>query len=128
MRLSSASNVSLKMARPCQNLFMTTSSPLHAQKPHRTAQTPAEMTGRYDTSQRSAPHGYSGFSGGAIFVAQAGADADADCAAALADHRSARPLPLVADRVAYVPVAAGQVACLVTNTPRSFELLSRLRH
>jgi hypothetical protein len=85
-----------------------------------------EVTGHAVKAVTTGPvllHGYSGFSGGAIFVAQAGADADADCAAALADHRSARPIPLVADRVAYVPVAAGQVACLVTNTPRSFELL-----
>jgi hypothetical protein len=67
-------------------------------------------------------HGYSGYSGGAIFVAPAVAGTDADCAAALANH-AARPTPLVADRMAYVPVGAGQVACLVTDTPRPFELL-----
>ena len=55
-------------------------------------------------------HGYSGFSG------------DEDGAAALASH-AARPTPLVADHMAYVPVGAGQVACLVTDTPRPFELL-----
>jgi hypothetical protein len=67
-------------------------------------------------------HGYSGFSGGAIFVAPAVAGTDADCAAAVAGH-AARPTPLVADHMAYVPVGAGQVACLVTDTPRPFELL-----
>jgi hypothetical protein len=67
-------------------------------------------------------HGYSGFSGGAMFVARAVAGTDADCAAALANH-AVRPTPLVADRMAYVPVGAGQVACLVTDTQRPFELL-----
>ena len=67
-------------------------------------------------------HGYSGFSGGAIFVAPAIVGTDADCAAALASH-AARPTPLVADHMAYVPVGAGQVACLVTDTQRPFELL-----
>jgi hypothetical protein len=47
---------------------------------------------------------------------------DADCAAALANH-AVRPAPLVADRMAYVPVGAGQVACLVTDTQHPFELL-----
>jgi hypothetical protein len=67
-------------------------------------------------------HGYSGFSGGALFLAQKQTGTDADCAAALA-RPGARPVALVADRVAYVPVAVGQVACLVTDTRRPFELL-----
>jgi hypothetical protein len=67
-------------------------------------------------------HGYSEFSGGAIFVAPVVAGTDADCAAALANP-SVRPTPLVADRMAYVPVGASQVACLVTATQSPFELL-----
>jgi hypothetical protein len=67
-------------------------------------------------------HGYSGFSGGALFVAPVAAGTDADCAAALASP-GARPMPLAADRVAYLSVGAGQVACLVTDTQRPFELL-----
>ena len=85
-----------------------------------------EVTGRAVKAVTTGPalvHGYSGFSGGAIFVAPVVAGTDADCSAALAKHTSVRPEPLVADRVAYVPVAAGQVACLVTNTQRPFELL-----
>jgi hypothetical protein len=67
-------------------------------------------------------HAYSGFSGGALFLAPVVAGTDADCSAALANH-GVRPMPLVADHMAYVPVAAGQVACLRTDTGRSFELL-----
>ena len=68
-------------------------------------------------------HGYSGFSGGAIFVAPSVAGTDADCSAALANSGAIRPTPLAADRVAHVTVGAGQVACLVTDTRRPFELL-----
>ena len=67
-------------------------------------------------------HGYSGFSGGAIFVAPVIAGNDADCSTALAQG-GVRTMPLIADRVALVPVGAGQVACLATNTERPFELL-----
>jgi hypothetical protein len=67
-------------------------------------------------------HGYSGYSGGAIFIAPVVSGTDADCTAALANH-GVHPTPLVADRMAYVPVGAGQVACLVTDTQRPFELL-----
>jgi hypothetical protein len=68
-------------------------------------------------------HGYSGFSGGTIFVVPAVAGTDADCAAALANSGGIRPVPLAADRVAHVTVGAGQLACLVTDTRRPFELL-----
>jgi len=68
-------------------------------------------------------HAYSGFSGGALFLAPLVAGTVADCSTALANHGNGRPIPLVADRVAYVPVAVGQVACLRTDTGRSFELL-----
>lgn len=61
--------------------------------------------------------------GGALFLAPVVSGTDADCLAALPNHGNGRPIPLVADRVAYVPVAAGQVACLRTDTGRSFELL-----
>jgi len=84
-----------------------------------------EVTGHAVKAVTTGPglvHGYSGFSGGALFVAPVVAGTDADCAAALANH-AVRPTPLVADRMAYVPVGAGQVACLVTSTQRPFELL-----
>jgi hypothetical protein len=68
-------------------------------------------------------HGYTGFSGGAIFVAPVVAGTDADCADALTHNVGGRHMPLLADRVTYIPVAAGQVACLVTDTRRPFELL-----
>jgi hypothetical protein len=83
------------------------------------------VTGRAVKAVTTGPallHGYSEFSGGAIFVAPIATGTDADCATAVANgSRGAKPL--VADRVAYVPVGAGQVACLVTNTQRPFELL-----
>jgi hypothetical protein len=84
-----------------------------------------EVTGHAVKAVTTGPvlvHGYSGFSGGAVFVAPVIAGTDADCAAALAKHE-VRPTPLVADRMAYVLVGAGQVACLVTDTQRPFELL-----
>ncbi|MEA2700503.1 MAG: hypothetical protein QOI66_4774 [Myxococcales bacterium] len=68
-------------------------------------------------------HGYSGFPGGAIFVAQAVAGTDADCSATLANGADVRSTPLIADRMVQVSVGAGQVACLATDTQRSFELL-----
>jgi hypothetical protein len=67
-------------------------------------------------------HGYSEFSGGAIFVAPVATGTDADCVTALAAG-GGHAQPLVADRMAYVSVGAGQVACLVTDTQRPFELL-----
>ena len=85
-----------------------------------------EVAGRAVKAVTTGPallHGYSGFSGGALFVAPAVAGTDADCSAALANSGNIRPMPLAADRVAYVNVGAGQVACLVTDTRRSFELL-----
>jgi hypothetical protein len=85
-----------------------------------------EVTGRAVKSVTVGPvliHGYSGFSGGAIFVVPAVTGSDADCSAALANGGNIRPMPLPADRMAYVPVGAGQVACLVTDTRRPFELL-----
>jgi hypothetical protein len=68
-------------------------------------------------------HGYSGVPGGAIFVVDAVTGTDADCAAALAKGANLLATPLIADRVAQVSVGAGQVACLATDTQRSFELL-----
>jgi hypothetical protein len=112
-------------------LVFALASALFAYSPRANAR-PAEKRGTVEVTGHAVKvvttgpvllHGYSGFSGGVIFVAPVGTGADADCAAALANNRSTRSTPLVADRVAYVPVGAGQVACLVTNTPRSFELL-----
>jgi hypothetical protein len=68
-------------------------------------------------------HGYSGFGGGTLFVAPVVAGDDTDCATALAKRQDGGRQVLIADRMAYVPVAAGQVACLVTDTRHSFELL-----
>ena len=65
-------------------------------------------------------HGYSAFAGGALFVAPAVTGTDADCAAAVT---TARPVRLVADRMSAVAIAKGEVACLLTSTARSFELL-----
>ena len=65
-------------------------------------------------------HGYSGFAGGALFVAPAVTGTDADCVAAA---KGARPVRLIADRMSAVAIAKGEVACLVTTTERSFELL-----
>ena len=84
-----------------------------------------EVTGRAVKAVTTGPallHGYSEFSGGALFVAPAATGTDADCATALANGGGSAK-PLVADRVAYVPVGAGQVACLVTNTQRPFEMV-----
>jgi hypothetical protein len=67
-------------------------------------------------------HGYSEFSGGALFVAPAATGTDADCADPRAGGDGSAH-QLVADRVEYIPVGAGQVACLVTDTRRPFELL-----
>jgi hypothetical protein len=85
-----------------------------------------EVTGRAVKAVTAGPalvHGYSAFSGGAIFVAPVVAGDDTDCAAALANGDNVHPMALVADRMAYVPVAAGQVACLITETERPFEFL-----
>lgn len=68
-------------------------------------------------------HAYSSFSGGAVFLAPVVVGGDADCSEALAKDRNDRPIPLVADRVLYVPIGAGQVACLRTDTERFFELI-----
>jgi len=68
-------------------------------------------------------HGYSDIAGGTLFLARAVTGTDADCSAALANHDAGVRTPLVADRVAQVSVGAGQIACLVTDTHRSFELL-----
>jgi hypothetical protein len=85
-----------------------------------------DVTGRTVRAVTTGPallHGYSGFSGGAIFVTPAVAGTDADCSAALANSGNIHPMPLAADRVAHVTVGTGQVACLVTDTRRPFELL-----
>jgi hypothetical protein len=67
-------------------------------------------------------HGYSGFPGGAIFLAPAATGTDADCAAA-AGQGSLSRTTLIADRIEQISVGPGQVACLVTDTKRPFELL-----
>ena len=85
-----------------------------------------EVKGRAVKAVTTGPallHGYSGFSGGAIFVAELAAGTDADCTAALANRANSANTQLVADRMAYIQVGTGQVACLVTDTPRNFELL-----
>ena len=85
-----------------------------------------EVTGRAVKAVTVGPatlHTYSGFAGGAIFVARAGAGTDADCVTALASPAVSHPTALVADVVMLVQLDVGEVACLVTDTNRSFELL-----
>jgi hypothetical protein len=67
-------------------------------------------------------HGYSGFPGGAIFLAPAVTGTDADCIATAGQGALVRTA-LPVDRVAEISVGPGQVACLVTETKRPFELL-----
>ena len=85
-----------------------------------------EVTGRAVRAVTVGPailHSYSGFAGGAIFVARASAGTDADCAAALVSPVAAHPTTLVADVVLQVQLGVGEVACLVTDTNSNFELL-----
>jgi hypothetical protein len=85
-----------------------------------------EVRGRAVKAVKTGPaliHGYSAFSGGALVVVPVVAGRDADCSAAVANHGGLSTTTLVADQMAYVQVGAGQTVCLVTNTPRSFELL-----
>jgi len=63
---------------------------------------------------------YSGFSGAKVFVTDAAAAKDADCAAAAG---RATATMLTADRVELVSVAAGQIACVASTGERSIELL-----
>jgi hypothetical protein len=65
-------------------------------------------------------HAYSAFSGGAIYTAPAITGTDSDCQAHAGASAST---DLRADRVTTFTVGAGQVACLATNTTKSFELL-----
>ena len=85
-----------------------------------------EVTGRTAKIVTVGPamlHSYSGFAGGAIFVVSANAGTDADCAAALVPPATAHPITLVPDVVIRVQLGVGEVACLVTETNGSFELL-----
>ena len=66
-------------------------------------------------------HAYSGFSGGTVFAARAVTGTDADCKQPIAG--TARVLGR--DQVVDFQVAAGEMACLETNTTRPFELVWR---
>ena len=61
---------------------------------------------------------YSGFSGAKLFVADAVAGTDADCAASRAAGTT-----LQADRIVSVSVGAGQIACVASTGERKIELL-----
>jgi len=65
-------------------------------------------------------HAYAGFTGGEIFQAPAGTGSEDDCAAS---PRGAPATPVPADRVVYIAVPAGAVACLHTWTDSAYELL-----
>jgi len=65
-------------------------------------------------------HVYSGFAGGEIYNAPAGTGTDGDCARVEA---SAPAVPLSPDRLTYVAVPAGEVACLRTRVGGGYELL-----
>jgi hypothetical protein len=64
-------------------------------------------------------HAYSAFSGGSLYTVKAVSGTDADCQGKAEGNRA----ELRADSVVNFIVGAGQVACLATSTPRSFELL-----
>src|SRR5262245_54682028 len=65
---------------------------------------------------------YSGFSGAKVFVADAASVSDADCVAGAG--RTAGTA-LTADRVEFVSVGAGQIACVESTGERPIELLWR---
>jgi hypothetical protein len=65
-------------------------------------------------------HAYAGFTGGEIFQAPAGTGSGADCASSLPGAHST---PLPADRVVFIAVPEGAVACLHTWTDSAYELL-----
>ncbi|HET6283666.1 MAG TPA: hypothetical protein VFH73_22110 [Polyangia bacterium] len=69
---------------------------------------------------------YSMDHGGKVFTAPATTGTDADC---LAARKAAgdRQQPVQMDRRNVLEVAAGDVACLATTSPRSFELLWHAR-
>ena len=65
-------------------------------------------------------HVYAGFPGGEIFNAPAETGMDADCARIQA---GAPAVPLPPDRILYVAVPAGEMACLRTHGGAGYELL-----
>ena len=65
-------------------------------------------------------HAYAGFTGGEIFQAPAGAGSEAACAS-LPQGGPSTPVP--ADRVVFITVPEGAVACLHTWTDSAYELL-----
>jgi hypothetical protein len=65
-------------------------------------------------------HAYSAFSGGALYLAPVVTGTDSDCQVRKA---ASAPTGLRADRVTNFTVGVGQLACLTTNTDKSFELL-----
>jgi hypothetical protein len=69
---------------------------------------------------------YSMDHGGKFFTAPATTGTDADCAQAQ-KTASDRQQPVQVDRRNVLEVAAGNVACLATSSPRSFEFLWHAR-
>jgi hypothetical protein len=65
-------------------------------------------------------HAYAGFSGGELYNARATTGTNVDCDAA---NQTGGAVPLPADKVVSITVAAGQVACLRTTGERDYELL-----
>jgi len=65
-------------------------------------------------------HVYAGFAGGEIYNAPVETGTDADCARVQA---GAAAVPLRADRIVYVAVPAGEMACLRTHVGAGYELL-----
>jgi hypothetical protein len=65
-------------------------------------------------------HAYAGFSGGELYDARATTGTNVDCDAA---NQTGGAVPLPADKVVSVTVAAGHVACLRTTAERGYELL-----
>ena len=69
---------------------------------------------------------YSMDHGGKFFTATAVTGTDADCAQAPKEGQDL-PKPIQVDRRNVLEVAAGDVACVATTRPRSFELLWHAR-
>jgi hypothetical protein len=65
-------------------------------------------------------HAYSGFGGGEIYLVNATAGSDSDCAGT-PDHTPAMEVPH--DKVISVVVPAGRTACLRTRIDKGYELL-----
>jgi hypothetical protein len=122
MKTSKKNLLSLGFAAACTLVISTPFA--SAQSNDHAGRGAVEVTGKAVRAVTVGPalvHSYSGFSGGSMFVAPLITGTNADCSAGL--KTSSRVLPLIADRVAVLAVGPKEIACLMTDGPRSFELL-----